>query len=585
MKSLAAVLCLKIFFALGVAHAAPPWSDAPYTYFARDSKLEVLLGDFAGSFGLSLKLGSGIGSSVSGRFNAQSPGDFLNKLGSAYGFTWFVHAGTLFVDRADDQRTVAIPVTNASPGQLHAALSKLSILDGRFGWGELPEQGVVLVSGPPAYVELVERTLKTLPSVPGGQQVAVFRLKHASVDDRSVFFRDKEIKTPGVATILRNLISGAGSVRGANSDALMAIAAPARSVSHLSSEPPSPIAPSGAVGVRGAETTSYLAPPPGGGRVRAPSIEADVRVNALIVQDLPERMPIYERLIRELDVPTALIEIEAMIVDINTLRIQDLGVSWGGRWGRVGGGFRPPSVASESNTNLALNWSTGKGLVGPSTIAIDSGNFLISRIRALESAGDARVNSQPSVLTMDNLGALFDDSRTFYVRTQGERVATLTPITAGTILRVTPRVIDAERKQQVQLVVDIQDGKIDEANFVDSLPTVHTSGISTQAIVGDGETLIIGGYNNEQDINQNERIPILGQIPLIGTFFSKRYIDRQKRERLFLIKPRIVNLPIGSAIPIAHSLTALPPDWSSSIGTCCFCSLRVDKNTPVDCEP
>lgn len=209
----------------------------------------------------------------------------------------------------------------------------------------------------------------------------------------------------------------------------------------------------------------------------------------------------------------------------------------------MGGGFRPPSVASESNTNLALNWSTGKGLVGPSTIAIDSGNFLISRIRALESAGDARVNSQPSVLTMDNLGALFDDSRTFYVRTQGERVATLTPITAGTILRVTPRVIDAERKQQVQLVVDIQDGKIDEANFVDSLPTVHTSGISTQAIVGDGETLIIGGYNNEQDINQNERIPILGQIPLIGTFFSKRYIDRQKRERLFLIKPRIVNLP------------------------------------------
>jgi multiple sugar transport system permease protein len=82
------------------------------------------------------------------------------------------------------------------------------VLEPRFGWGELPEQGVVVVSGPPAYVRLIEATLAALPSAPGGQQVRVFRLKHAAVDDRIINYRDREITTPGVANILRNLVLG-----------------------------------------------------------------------------------------------------------------------------------------------------------------------------------------------------------------------------------------------------------------------------------------------------------------------------------------------------------------------------------------
>jgi type III secretion protein C len=101
------------------------------------------------------------------------------------------------------------------PGSRSGALAlALGVLEPRFGWGELPEQGVVVVSGPPAYVRLIEATLAALPSAPGGQQVRVFRLKHAAVEDRIINYRDREITTPGVANILRNLVLGSTSASG-----------------------------------------------------------------------------------------------------------------------------------------------------------------------------------------------------------------------------------------------------------------------------------------------------------------------------------------------------------------------------------
>jgi type III secretion protein C len=115
---------------------------------------------------------------------------------------------------------------------LRKALTEMGVIEPRFGWGELPEQGVVLVSGPPQYVATIEQTLALLPRSPGGQQVAVYRLRHASVDDRRILYRDREITTPGLATVLRNLISGQG---GAPSETLAAIAAPLRGITGDSS--------------------------------------------------------------------------------------------------------------------------------------------------------------------------------------------------------------------------------------------------------------------------------------------------------------------------------------------------------------
>ena len=276
-------------------------------------------------------------------------------------------------------------------------------------------------------------------------------------------------------------------------------------------------------------------------RVAAPSIQADSRLNAIIVQDTPERIPLYKALIEQLDVATPLIEIEALIIDVNTTRVDELGIAWSGRKGGTVGGFGNMTPSGDGN-DLVIGALSRSATFDPTSLVVNAGNNLIGRIRALESSGDASIQSRPSILTIDNIGALLDLSETFYVRTIGERVATVTPITAGTTLRVTPHFVMRDGGPVVQLDVDIEDGQIQETT-VDTLPTVRRSTVSTQAIVGEGQTLLIGGYRSRQQTSSVDKVPGLGSVPILGLLFSNKINNSQVRERMFMIRPRVVSLP------------------------------------------
>ncbi|WP_428000729.1 type III secretion system outer membrane ring subunit SctC [Acidovorax sp.] len=569
-----ALACALALATVPCAHAGPvPWTDAPYSYYADNAPIANVLRDFAASFSLSLELSPLVEGKVSGRFNAQTPTEFMDRMASVYGLTWFTHAGTLFVARTTEMSTRSITSGGSSIAVVRQALTSLGVLDARFGWGELPEQGVALVSGPPAYVALVERTMATLPLTAGGQQVAVFRLKHASVDDRTILYRDRQITTPGLAQVLRNLITGGGGSSGVNNALISSIAAPlaegmpsaantaglsfdAASSGQAAALAASPNGTSSSTGARtvapapsssGARGASSANTPSGATAQRrlSPSIQADSRLNALIVQDTPERIPLYKALIDQLDVPTPLIEIEAMIIDINSTKLDELGISWTGRKGGTVGGFGNMAPTGDGS-DLVLGALQRGASIDPSSLVVSSGNFLVNRIRALEGTGDASIQSRPSILTIDNIGALLDLSETFYIRSVGERVATVTPITAGTTLRVTPHFVQRAEGPVIQLDVDIEDGQIQETR-VDAIPTVRRSVVSTQAIVGEGQTLLIGGYRSTQQTNDNNRVPVVGQVPLLGLLFSHKTNNYQTRERLFMIKPRLVSLPAAAA--------------------------------------
>ncbi len=532
-KKLIATVAFTLFSTLACAAPASPWPDAPFSYYANNAKLEHVLREFGGNFSLSVQLTPAVSGSVNGRFNTANPTEFINRLGSIYGFNWFTYAGTLYVSKSTETVTRGISALGANIGSARDALTSLGVIDARFGWGELPEQGVALVSGPPAYVDLVERTIKSLPLVAGGQQIAVFRLRHASVDDRTILYRDREITTPGLATVIRNLFNGGGAT-GVTNTTLNALAAPLKAASPLVEDGP----PSAA-----SDTPAKAVSVNKQGRA---TIQADSRINALIVQDIPERLPIYERLIRELDIPTALIEIEALIIDVNSDKLKELGIAWGGRVGKTAIGY---GNLNNSDSNAISIGAAVSGAINPTTLLVDAGNYLVSRVHALEGVGDAHIQSSPSILTIDNVGALLDLSETFYIRTMGERVASVTPVTAGTTLKVTPRYLPGEGAPAIQLTVDIEDGQIQDRQ-VDTLPTVRRSVVSTQAIVGENQTLLIGGYNTQARSERVEGVPVLSKIPILGLLFSNRTSNVQKRERLFMIKPKIISLPtVAQAVP------------------------------------
>jgi type III secretion protein C len=533
------------------ADAAPSWPVSPYTYYAENESLSSVLQRFAGNFSLSLRIGKGADALVNGRFNTASPTEFMDRLAGVYGFNWFVYAGTLFVSRVSEMETRTVSSNGGSISGLHQALQSLGVLDDRFGWGELPAQGLALVSGPPDYVALVEKTVNALPATSGKQEVAVFRLKYASVNDRIISYRDQQVVTPGLTTVLRNLISGpAGS---AGNEALASIAAPLRD------RPPSfggmPTIGDATSAIGAAATVAPLAQVAalgGGMRMREPTVQADARLNAIIVQDVPERMPVYRALIDQLDVPSTLVEIEAMIVDVNSEVMNELGVKWGAAAGNTvfGYGSTGPGLVRAAGSNLAAG-----------TMGIAVGSALEARLRALQTRNEANILSQPSILTADNMGAIIDLSDTFYISQVGERVASVTPITVGTSLRVTPRYIEGKDGAQVELTVDIEDGQIQEEKQVEGLPRVRKSNISTLAIVGNDQALLIGGYNSTQDSKKVEKVPFLGDIPFLGALFSHSSDTKQRRERLFLIRPRVISANGAQVLPVAFA-----GRWGNTLG-------------------
>lgn len=536
--------CVLALLLAGAAQAAPNWPAAPYSYYAKEQSLQDVLRDFAGGFSLALQMAPGVSGTVNGKFNANTPTEFMDRLGGVYGFNWFVYSGTLYVSPASAMATRSVSAMGSSITALRDALLQLGVLDARFGWGELPEQGIALVSGPPAYVDLVQRTVAALPLGAGGQQVAVFRLKHASVNDRTVNYRSQSVVTPGLATVLRNLILGSGS--GANNETLAAVAAPLREnppffagVADGTQGAPLAASPAVAGGAPEAPEASSRRRGAGGLRLREPTVQADTRLNAIIVQDIPDRIPIYKQLIEQLDVPSTLIEIEAMIVDVNSDYINELGVTWGAQAGTATFGYSDFGLRPSNG----LPVDGGTSLLAPGTLGLSIGNSLAARLHALQTRGQANILSQPSILTADNLGAIIDLSDTFYIQTTGERVATVTPVTVGTSLRVTPRYIEGRnQRREVELTVDIEDGRIQDERRIGSLPTVRRSSISTLAIVGNDQTLLVGGYNSSQDSQQTDKVPVLGDIPLLGALFSSKNQTMQRRERLFLLRPRVVSI-------------------------------------------
>jgi type III secretion protein C len=148
------------------------------------------------------------------------------------------------------------------------------------------------------------------------------------------------------------------------------------------------------------------------------------------------------------------------------------------------------------------------------------------------------------VVTLNNVQAILDRNVTFYTKLQGRNVAKLQPVSAGSLLRVTPRLVNDKGTNEIVLTLDIQDGQQQaQSAEVDSLPQVQNSSITTQAILKPGQSLLIGGFVQKEDVSGERRIPWLSDIPVLGHLFISHATGGQSVVRLFLITAKPLSVP------------------------------------------
>lgn len=532
----AALLAAALCWAPSV-HAAPPvhWKDTGFSINANGMTLREVLEEFGRAYGVRVSFSTKAEHYVKGRLKADSGAEFLDRLTQPYKFRWFVYNDTLYIVPRDESASMRLDIGEDGVQDAKAALIGLGLFDSRFGWGELPDEGTVIVSGPRAYVNLVRDVLMPEEGkmVKKGRQIMVFRLKYASATDRVITSRGQSETIPGVKTILTNLLFGPKSAeKVANGDFDIASGKRSRDgnngrgVAREVGENVLPPLPR----VRGKNDVKEddddersRKPRP---REEQPRIEADPSLNAIMVYDNINKHEMYKTLIDELDIEPQQIEIEALIVDIDRNRLAELGAEWGARRGNT-----------TTRVNGTAADSVGVELPLPSsTLLIANAAQFYLRLRALEGNGQARVLAKPTVLTLDNVAAILDLSQTSYVPLVGERVADLANVTAGTRLRVVPRILQDGELTRVRLEVDVEDGALSDPGLKSN---VTRSTISTQAIIDLQQTLMIGGYRSESVSKSEQKVPVLGDVPLFGSLFRNDTESYNTRERLFLITPRL----------------------------------------------
>lgn len=520
-----------------------------FSHYADNENICTVLSAFARAEGYGSVCSPGLSGQISGRFDQLAPRTFLDGMRSAFGVRWYTQGRTVTFWHDAENTNAFLTPTTVSAAELRNMLHSAGLISPQLPVNLITAQNLLSVSGPPIYIDQLRAAMKAFEEAQGGRMVMrVFPLKHAWAEDMTVNSMDSTVTIPGVASILQSMVAGK-SLTG----------------SQVS------VVPSAQSGLRGkglaalgggssASSSGNAAPAPDNTTstpVAGPNIIADPRVNAVVITDVEFRMSYYSKVIADLDKPVELVEIHAAIVDIDSDFSRDFGVNWSGmgaygkNWtgGGIGGGEASSGV-------FPVAGASSSGGLSYSTLYSYGSDYFLARVSALEEDGQARVLGKPSVLTMDNVQASLENTSSYYIPVSGNESSDLFKIDSGTVLKVTPHIIPSEVPGQpdtIKLVVSVQDDRDDGTGYLSvdpqNLSPIKQTKINTQAIVGEGQSLLIGGHYYEVQQDGESGIPGLKNIPIIGGLFGSTGKKHQRMERLILISPRIVRMDSPSNVP------------------------------------
>ncbi len=303
----------------------------------------------------------------------------------------------------------------------------------------------------------------------------------------------------------------------------------------------------------------------------------DERTNTLFVQDTGGRLEEARRLIQQLDVPVRQVLIEARIVIADDKWGRQLGARFGtqsafntnnynvgvsgtltdtaapiannpvsrgstslispngaGFAGAAGGAFPQGAQPEQLNVNLPVVGATGQ--LALSILNLGSGNLVNVELSALEADNRGKVVSSPRVITADKKKAIISQGTEIPYLTAAASGATTVAFKPAVLeLAVTPRITPDDR-----IIMDLEVKKDSVGQIFSGIPSVDTKKVNTQVLVDNGDTIVLGGIFEQTTRTTVDKVPVLGDIPLLGVLFKRTVKQDDKTELLIFVTPKIV---------------------------------------------
>lgn len=285
-------------------------------------------------------------------------------------------------------------------------------------------------------------------------------------------------------------------------------------------------------------------------------VSSDARTNTISVRETSEKLDEIRRLVTTWDVPVRQVSIEARIVRAQTNVAEDLGVRWGGAAYDVRGDGSVVSVGgSLSGVQDGRDSSGGPGFATtfPGALAVDLGvsgdgassfalgwgsdDYLVDlELSALESDGQAEVVSQPRVVTADRQTASIKSGEEIpYQEASSSGATSVSFKEAALSLEVTPQITPDDK-----IIMDLVVNQDSRGEVTAGIPAINTNSVTTQVLVGNGETVVLGGIFQSEVATTTTKTPFLGDIPYLGRLFKRTERIDERSELLIFITPKII---------------------------------------------
>ena len=287
------------------------------------------------------------------------------------------------------------------------------------------------------------------------------------------------------------------------------------------------------------------------------SITIDERTNSLLIRELEENIAVIRGIIQSLDISVKQVQIEARIVTVTEGNLDELGVRWGvsstnGSF-TVGGsieGNHPLAITPYDdggssviddylNVNLAAT-SPNASSIGFQVAKLGSDTLLDLELSALQQESKAEIISSPRLITTNKKPAYIEQGTEIpYLESSSSGATSVAFKKAVLSLKVTPQITPDNRLVLDLSVTQDMPGQVVKTGTGEAV-AIDTQRIGTQVLVNNGETVVLGGIFQHSVSSTVDKVPLLGDLPLLGALFRRSYENVGKSELLIFVTPKVV---------------------------------------------